>query len=403
MSVMLALACSPSAATEPATPPEARATASPQTVALPAPPSTIASTPAPSPPAWRDDDGALLEPDHWLPSPARRGEATREPAARLALDDGCRRCHAQAAREHEGSQHPGAWASPAFQRAFTVEPRAFCQRCHAPEENAATAVGEVSPAAASLGVGCVTCHVQPGTDTIWAAPRPADTEAESDAQAPHPILRGPAFAGPQACAGCHEFPFPDEALREHPLAMQSTVTEHAGSAAADRSCADCHMPKHADGQRSHVFAGAYDQAMLARALEIEATREGPTVRLSLRPGQVGHAVPTGDLLRRLMVEVTVDGPDGPDGAPEFRARRYLGRSFGPLHQGNGITVRGQLGDDRVGIGPGDGAQVPTFTLPAALADRPVRWRIVHQRVAQASREPRAAPIEGELEFASGVL
>lgn len=363
-------------------------------------PTTLATLATLVPPPWRDDEGALVVADHWLPGPARRAHATRDPAARLALDDGCRRCHAQAAHEHAGSQHAGAWASEAFQHAFTVEPRAFCQRCHAPEEDAATAVGEVSPAAASLGVGCVTCHVQPGTDAVWAAPRPSAT-ATSDAKAPHPIARAVAFAGPQACAACHEFPFPDGALRDQPLAMQTTITEHARSAAADQSCADCHMPQDADGQRSHAFVGAYDRAVLARALDIEATRvDATTVRLRLGPGEVGHAVPTGDLLRRLLVEISIDGPDG---EPAFSARRFLGRRFGPIHQANGITLRGELRDDRVGVGPQGGAQEPTFTLPDALADHPVRWRIVHQRVAQHSRDPRGAAIEGELEFASGVL
>lgn len=354
----------------------------------------------PVPPPWRDDEGALVVPDHWLPGPARRAHPTRDPTARLALDDGCRRCHTQAAREHAGSQHASAWASNAFQHAFTVEPRAFCQRCHAPEEDATTAVGEVSPAAASLGVGCVTCHVQPGTTTVWAAPR-ASATATRDAEAPHPIARGVAFAGPQACAACHEFPFPDGALRDQPLAMQSTITEHARSAAADLSCAHCHMPPDADGQRSHAFVGAYDHAMLARALHIEATRpNATTVRLRLAPAQVGHAVPTGDLLRRLMVEISIDGPDA---TPAFSARRFLGRRYGPVHQANGITLRGELGDDRVGMGDNGGTQERTFTLPAAHAEHPVRWRVVHQRVAQASRDPRAAPIEGELEVARGVL
>lgn len=349
-----------------------------------------------TPPAWRDASGALVEPDHWLPGPARRSEPARDPAARLALDEGCRRCHADAAHEWSGSQHAGSWASDAFQHAFTVEPRAFCQRCHAPEEDARTAVGEVSSAAASLGVGCVTCHVQPGRDEVWAAPRLAAAEPTADARSPHPIARSAAFAGPQACGRCHEFSFPDAALREHPLAMQSTITEHARSAAADQSCADCHMPRDPDGDRSHAFAGAYDRATLARALVIEAEREGPTVRLHLRPGEVGHAVPTGDLLRRLMVEVRVDGPDG---AQVFLARRFFGRSFGPLHQPSGITVRGERDDDRIG----PQGQQASFELPAALADAPVRWRIVHQRVAQHSRDPRAAPLEGELEFADGVL
>lgn len=368
--------------------------------------STLAAAlllPPASPPPWRDASGALVDPDHWLPQPARRGEAPRDVTARLALDEGCRRCHTQAAHEHAGSQHTGSWSSDAFQHAFTVEPRAFCQRCHAPEEPAATAVGEVSPAAASLGVGCVTCHVQPGTDVVWAAPPTAETEATaaSDERVPHPIARSPAFAGPQACAACHEFPFPDSGLREQPLAMQRTITEHARSANASRSCADCHMPRDADGDRSHAFPGAYDRATLARALAIEATRPAPTtVHLRLRAGEVGHAVPTGDLLRRLMLEVIVDGPAG---AAAFTARRWYGRRYGPLHQASGITVRGELGDDRIGPDPEADAREATFELPAALAGQPVRWRIVHQRVAQHSRNPRTAPIEGELEFASGVL
>lgn len=354
-----------------------------------------------TPPPWRDASGALVEADHWLPGPARRSEAARDPAARLVLDAGCRRCHAGAAHEWSGSQHAGAWSSDAFQHAFTLEPRAFCQRCHAPEEPARTAVGEVSSAASSLGVGCVTCHVQPGTDVVWAAPQIEGSEPASDDRSPHPLARSPLFAGPQACAACHEFSFPDALLREHPLAMQSTITEHGRSAAADRSCADCHMPRGPDGERDHAFSGAYDPATLARALEIEATREGPTtVRLRLRPGEVGHAVPTGDLLRRLMVEVHVDGPDG---APPFTERRWYGRRYGPIHQANGIAVRGELGDDRIGPDPEAGMREATFELPAALADRPVRWRVVHQRVAQQRGNPRTAPIEGELEFAAGVL
>jgi hypothetical protein len=161
------------------------------------------------------------------------------------------------------------------------------------------------------------------------------------------------------------------------------------------------MPRAADGERSHAFAGAYDRAMLARALELEATRAEPTVvRVRLGPGQVGHAVPTGDLLRRLMVEVRVDGPDG---EPVFSERRWYGRRFGPEHQPSGITVRGQLADDRIGIGPDGGTRAATFELPAALADEPARWRVVHQRVAQQRRNPRAAAIEGVLEFAAGVL
>lgn len=350
-------------------------------------------------PAWRDERGELVHSEHWLPGPARRADAPRDPAARLDADQACRRCHASAAHEWADSQHAGSWDSHEFQRAFGTESRAFCQRCHAPEEDARAPVGEVSSAAASLGVACVTCHVEPGTSIVLAASR--DDSTLSDARAPHPIERSVAFGGPQACAGCHEFAFPDVALRDHPLAMQSTITEHRRSAAADRSCADCHMPRSESGRRGHGFEGAYDPAMLARALEIEATRPEPsTVRIRLAPGEVGHAVPTGDLLRRIAVRVEAGGSAD---EPPYSATRYYGRRFASEHQASGLILRGEVSDERVGVGPDGGIRTATFTLPTALADASVRWQVLHQRVAQANRDPRRAPLDGEVEVASGVL
>ncbi|MEM9455369.1 MAG: multiheme c-type cytochrome [Myxococcota bacterium] len=351
--------------------------------------------------------------DHWLTGPARR-TVVRDPAARLVAERECQRCHAEVTHEWSRSQHAGSWSDPAFQRAFAAEPRAFCQRCHAPEEDPAAAPGEVSQEAAALGVGCVTCHVAPGSDEVWAASRTnadgtadgsADGSADgtTDGSAPHPIVRGLGFAGPQVCAACHEFGFPDNALRDRPLAMQSTLTEHRRSAASGRSCAECHMPQQGR-RRSHAFAGAYDRSMLAQSLEIEARRPSPTkVAIQLAPGRVGHAVPTGDLLRRLMVEVVIDDPNGPHRAPAFVSRRYFGRRFGPVRQAHGITLRGELADERVGGGDGDGVRLARFTVPSRLREQPVRWRVVHQRVAQSSLDPRKAPVDGELTVTDGVL
>ena len=62
-----------------------------------------------------------------------------------------------------------------------------------------------------------------------------------------------------------------------------------------------------------------------------------------------------------------------------RAHRYYGRRFAPVRQSQGITLRGQLEDDRVGIGPDGGVRRARFTIPDDLAARPVRWRVVHQR------------------------
>ena len=69
--------------------------------------------------------------------------------------------------------------------------------------------------------------------------------------------------------------------------MQRTVTEHAASR----------------------FAVASDPAMLRRALVVHVTRRGDAVAFDLAPGEVGHAVPTGDLFRRLVLVAEVVGED----------------------------------------------------------------------------------------------
>lgn len=337
--------------------------------------SSAARSPTPERPAW-----AGLAVDHWLPGPYRRGRPSED---RSELEAGCRNCHADIAREWRASQHASSWSSAAFQAAFALEPLGFCQGCHAPEVPANEAVPRW---AAEIGTGCVTCHVEPGTQSIWSA-------SSSDGAA-HPVRATVAFAGPQACAACHEFEFPDAAVREQPLAMQSTIREHAASAYAERSCADCHMPM-VDGHRSHAFVGAYDHEMLARSLIVTASRAGDRVTLSLRPGEVGHAVPTGDLLRRL--EVRVDAIE-PDGRERNLGRRFLGRRFGPIQQ-HGLSLRGELEDTRVGP---DGVTLE-FAVPEPQRELPLRWTITHQRVADASSDPGRAHVEGQLEVASGIL
>ncbi len=326
-----------------------------------------------------------------LPGPA--SSSTRFDPARLALDRECRACHVEAAAQWQHSQHASAWSSRAFQRAFASEARPFCQGCHAPE----TATNEPVPrGAAELGVGCVTCHVQSRSEVelehaLVLTGLAEDTGALAQASAaPHPIARSASFTSPHACAGCHEFEFPDAALRDEALLMQATLTEHGDSDARDRTCVDCHMPLTAGG-RSHAFPGAYDPAMLGRALDIAVTRPSPAlVRVELRPGQVGHAVPTGDLLRRLEVAL-VEGERVLD-------RDWLDREFADRRQSNSVELREQIGDDRVGIGE------PVRVVELRVPDRPtgpLRWRVVHQRVANHARDPRAAAIEGAIEIASG--
>lgn len=133
-------------------------------------------------------------------------------------------------------------------------------------------------------------------------------------------------------------------------------SEHRQSARASTPCADCHMPR-IDGRRDHRFLASRGRATLRRALRVEATRSpGGRVRLRLAPGAVGHAVPTGDLLRWLVVVAEALGQGHEVVADNTQV---LGRRFGLADR------RVPVGDNRVGArGP----------APVTVEPRPGRRR-----------------------------
>ncbi|MGH1340344.1 MAG: hypothetical protein ACRBN8_02240 [Nannocystales bacterium] len=294
-----------------------------------------------------------------------------------AQDATCVRCHAPEAVQWSLSSHRTAFTGSEFQAAFAVEPTAFCRDCHAPSDTPA------------VGVGCLSCHEGPDA-AVLAGPSP-----RSDAPAPHPVLRTPAFATTDACARCHEFAFPDGALRDGVALMQSTVTEHAQSPFGNRSCGDCHMPKVGD-RRDHTFAASRDPDVLRQALRWAVRRvDAGTVEVSLWAGEVGHAFPTGDLFRRLEVSANVVG------RPKTLVQRYLARHFGPARQSSGVVLRGEVRDDRV---PASGEpRIVRLQVDAGLDDT-VEWSVRYQRVAHPRGfDPREALLDGEVELARGQL
>jgi hypothetical protein len=136
--------------------------------------------------------------------------------------------------------------------------------------------------------------------------------------------------------------------------------------------------------------------MLRRSLEIDAQREPDALVLALRPGVVGHAVPTGDLFRRLELRLFVVDADGHE---RLLDRRWLGRRFAARPRADGSVQYDELADERVGA---DG-QVIRFELGPTERDQTLRWTVVHQRVAHPKADGEGAWVEGEIEFASGVV
>jgi hypothetical protein len=284
-----------------------------------------------------------------------------------------------------------------YQRAFALEPLQFCQGCHAPEADVERPVPD---AAAKLGVGCVTCHVVAGE--LLAGPARSDARvADRPAQAaPHPVVRDARLDGSAACAGCHEFEFPDRTARKLPELMQSTVSEHARSAQRDRACASCHMPTIKPGEashRSHAFLGGHDSGLVKSAVVVEAERDGEIARITITPRELGHAFPTGDLFRRLEVSAEAVGPEWQVVASQ---RRYLTRHWQRVPSPFGILLRRATEDDR----PLAAQVLIELPLGAKASNLPIAWRVAYQRVEHPrSDRERDSSVEGEIEIASGRL
>jgi hypothetical protein len=299
-----------------------------------------------------------------MPGPAPRAHGGTDPARENAA---CEACHVDIAREWRGSMHAQADVDPVYRRALAREPMAFCRACHAPEANPSS---DAPPKLSAIGVGCVTCHAT-GGDAVLAGPAREGSHA-----APHAVVRDPRFASSAACASCHEFDFPDSPARGRAERMQATVSEHASSPSATTACARCHMPRRADGRPSHAFAASRDPAMLRSAVVASAARRGSKVAIHLAPGAAGHAFPTGDLFRRLVITAEAVGDDW---AVNGEASRALHRRFKMAATSPGHVGRVLVGDDRVGTGP-LGAQEVELDLGGAARGRTIAWRVEYQRV-----------------------
>ena len=129
-------------------------------------------------------------------------------------------------------------------------------------------------------------------------------------RAPHPVRVDPGLKT-GLCAGCHEFPFAVPRGKGFVLVdapMQSTFTEWRK--AEQPACSSCHLAQ------GHAFPGGHDVALVRRSLEVQVVGD----ELELSTAGVGHRFPTGDVFRRLMIEVSEPGQ-------RWRRVGSLGRRF----------------------------------------------------------------------------
>lgn len=312
----------------------------------------------------------------------------------LPSEAACHECHADITAQWTASRHHLSFDNPDFARAYAREPKPFCRDCHAPARMRPEPLQVSEPE--RLGVGCLDCHLDPQHPyAVATGPGPASA-------APHELVRRDDF-GTHSCARCHEFEFPPESRRPPGTMMQTTMLEHRASAHAERSCADCHLPRTGAGalaSRDHTLASTRDPAAMRAALEVEAQREADRLILHLRPIEVGHAFPTGDLFRRL--ELHAELRVGNELLAEHTL--YLDREFEPWRLPDGRrnhAYSNPVRDDRV-----TGATTIELALDGrGRGDEAVlEWWVDYERVdARSHLYPELSTLTDEIRLAQGQL
>jgi hypothetical protein len=229
----------------------------------------------------------------------------------LSVKD-CRSCHK---KEYEDWSHSGlakAWTDPLFQEGFQFEKVDRCIYCHAPLQEQFQGLKQLPHGSlAREGVNCAACHVR--EDQVY----PSDPAV----RLPHLFQNRSYLKESRFCAGCHQFNFSAQLqgkITTQNLASQNTYREwlsykaHGGT----QTCQNCHMP-----EGRHIFIGPHDPDYLSKALTVKIVRLADGYLFKLKPNGVGHRFPTGDVFRRLTVEIAKPGQD------QYKVIASFGRVF----------------------------------------------------------------------------
>ncbi|TGK80159.1 hypothetical protein EHQ31_16115 [Leptospira montravelensis] len=229
--------------------------------------------------------------------PVATGWETKNP--NLLLNSSCISCHKDI-KPHE-DRHSYSWKSDLFQEALKIENREWCVHCHAPlskqkeiyyrkiknENN----ISQSDLHLLNEGINCVSCHVRNGKILGYQKRTIGNHEVvESN------------IGKPEFCANCHQFNFPifkDDKIiySNHP--MQNTYEEWKSSGIED-SCQSCHYSNHklvGPNNREWFSDQFYDFAIDTSEEELSLT-----FKMTTR----GHNLPSGDLFRSLVLEISKD-------------------------------------------------------------------------------------------------
>lgn len=255
----------------------------------------------------------------------------------------CARCHAEVFEAWSGSSHGRAHDNPLFNASTAQHHSLWCAQCH-------------SPVRAGAGVTCRACH-DGGDGVVLTANEPTRR-----ARRAHRMQVSQTLGSSEQCARCHQFDVPIRRPGEPTrftsgTPMQNTVAEWEGSAFAARgeTCQSCHFTDH---------TGASSD--LTDHLDVRVEMVDDETRVTIATRGIGHAFPTGDPFRQLIVELCADPTcDQPVG------RAVFARFFAPDGNGGSTLVR-----DTTVPAPTTG-ETAHRTLEVNVATTVRHWRLVY--------------------------
>ncbi|MFT3710748.1 MAG: hypothetical protein QM817_24250 [Archangium sp.] len=203
----------------------------------------------------------------------------------LAAD--CAECHKEQAASFYKSRHATAGVEPVYTVSYANAQSPWCQECHRP-------IGKMP------GLICLSCHRVPGGKDKKAIRGPHEPKLAAAADR-HPITVEPNL-GTVACVFCHEFKAPflineEPWVKPSSLPMQRTPSEMKEWSATAK-CTQCHDP--------HQSKGAHDLPTLRSALRFDVRAVPGGTDVEVQAVGTGHRFPTGDVFRRLTIDVCDD-------------------------------------------------------------------------------------------------
>jgi hypothetical protein len=215
----------------------------------------------------------------------------------------CGACHEGIYEEWSNTRHRVAFTNKLYKESHEKEPLIWCVNCHAPIMKSNGDPEKIQDRLfVEDGVSCIVCHKR--GDKILTARIPSKPKE-------HEYIEVKEMRRSEFCENCHQFNFPvgtgnvpHKNFKFSNQPMQNTFTEWQMSYFYGKeTCQDCHMETKTN-YKTHNFPGGHNRDYLAKTFSLSLEKvSDDDAKLIVTAKRLGHAFPTGDLFRTLVIRL----------------------------------------------------------------------------------------------------